>query len=105
VPLLQRALVIEEQMLAPDYPRFGVTVFNLASVYDALGRYPEAEDLYRRVLSIWETNLGPEHENLAAALEKYATLLRKTDRKKDADKLEARAKVIRAKHAQENPEK
>ena len=33
----------------------------------------------------------------------WNTLLRKTDRVDEAVKLEARAKAIRAKHAEENP--
>ena len=49
--------------------------------------------------------LGPEHPTVATALENYADLLRKTDRESEAAKLEARAKAIRAKHAQENPPK
>ena len=39
------------------------------------------------------------------SLENYAALLRKTGRGTEADKLEARAKVIRAKHAEENTTK
>ncbi len=36
-------------------------------------------------------------------LENYAALLRKTGRGAEAKRLEARAKAIRAKHAEENP--
>ena len=42
---------------------------------------------------------------MAMSLENYAALLRKTGRGTEADKLEARAKVIRAKHAEENTTK
>jgi hypothetical protein len=49
--------------------------------------------------------LGPDHPNVATGLEHYAALLRKTQRETEAEKLEARAKAIRAKHAQENPTK
>ena len=42
--------------------------------------------------------LGPEHTNVATSRENYAGLLRETGRDADADKLEARAKTIRAKH-------
>ena len=38
-------------------------------------------------------------------LENYAALLRETDREDKAEEMEARAKAIRAKHAQENPVK
>jgi hypothetical protein len=40
---------------------------------------------------------------LATSLENYAVLLRETGRREEAAEMEARAKAIRAKHAQENP--
>ena len=45
------------------------------------------------------------HLNVATTLENYAELLRKMDRDAEAEKMEARAQAIRAKHAQENPPK
>ena len=67
------------------------------------GRYPEAEPLYKRSLAILLKALGPEHPNVATSLENYAVLLRKMDRDTEAEKMEARAQAIRAKHVQENP--
>ena len=69
------------------------------------GQYAEAEPLFRRSLAIREKALGPEHPDVATSLENYAKLLRKTDREAEAAKKEARAKAIRAKHAQANPKK
>ena len=40
---------------------------------------------------------------MATSLENYAALLRETGRDAEAEKLEARAKAIRAKHAEQNP--
>ncbi len=40
---------------------------------------------------------------MALMLENYALLLGKMDRDAEAEKMEARAKVIRARHAGENP--
>ena len=56
-------------------------------------------------LAIDEKALGPEHPGVARSLENYAALLRETRRSAEADKLEARAKVIRPKHAEENTTK
>ncbi len=50
-----------------------------------------------------EKALGPEHRHVAASLANYAALLRKTGRTTEATKMEARAKVIRAKYAVQNP--
>ncbi len=56
-----------------------------------------------QVPAIREKALGPEHPNVAQSLENYADLLRKTGRDAEVRKLEARAKAIRAKHAEQNP--
>ncbi len=63
----------------------------------------EAEPLEDRSLAIWEKALRPEHPKVATGLENYARLLRATGRSDEAERMEARAKAIRAKHAKENP--
>ena len=65
----------------------------------------EAEPLYQRALAIWEKALGPEHPSVATCLENYAALLKEMGRGAEAEPLEARAKAIRAKHAEKNPQK
>ncbi len=67
------------------------------------GRHAEAEPLHKRALAIREKALGPDHPDVATILENYAVLLRVTGRDAEATEMEARAKVIRAKHAKENP--
>ncbi len=47
--------------------------------------------------------LGSEHPDAAISLENYAGVLRKISRDDQAAKMEARAKAIRAKHAEANP--
>ncbi len=70
---------------------------NLARLYQAQGHYAKAEPLYKRSLAIMEKALGPEHPDVAQSLENYAALLRQTGRIDEAEKMEARAKLIRAK--------
>ncbi len=88
------------------------TLNNLAELYRAQRRYAQAEPFYRRLLSLQEKTLGPEHPkvaatlyNLAQSLENQATLLRKTARDAEAEEVETRAKAIRARLAQVNPKK
>ncbi len=50
-----------------------------------------------------EKALGPEHRDVAQGLENYAALLRKTRRSGEGTRMEARAKAIRANHAEQNP--
>jgi hypothetical protein len=64
----------------------------------AEGRYSEAELLYARALAIREKALGSEHPDLATSLENYAELLQATARTDEAERMEARAKAIRAKY-------
>ena len=82
-----------------------VSLNNLAALYQAQGKYAEAEPLFRQSLAIVEKALGPEHPNVATALDNYAKLLRKTNRNAEAAKLEARAQAIRAMHGAQNPPK
>ncbi len=51
-----------------------------------------------------ETAKGPEHPDVAKVLENYADLLRKMGREEEASNMDARAKAIREKNAQENPQ-
>ncbi len=104
-PLLQRALAIGEKALGPGHPAVATRLNNLAALYDEQGKYTEAEPLYRRTLAIVEKALGPEHPQVATVLENYAALLHKLNRDAEAEKMEARAKGIRAKHAQEIPQR
>ena len=98
-------MAIFEKALGPEHPRVANSLNILALLYAAQGKYAEAEPLYQRALAIAEKALGPEHPDVALTLENYAGLLRKMERDADAEKTGARAKEIRTKRAQENPEK
>ncbi len=92
-----------EKALGPEHPSVAASLNNMASLYNAQGKYAEAEPLYKRALPIDEKALGPDHPHVATALENYAALLHKTGRSAEATKMEARAKATRAKHAKQNP--
>ena len=64
-----------EKTLGPEHPGVATALNNLAALYLAQGKYAEAEPLYQRALAIWEK----------------------------AEEMEARAKAIRVKHAEQNP--
>jgi len=72
-------------------------------LYRAQDRYGEAKPLHKRALAIREKVLGSEHPYVAEGLRNYAGFLRKTERNVEADRLEARVRAIRTKHAKENP--
>jgi hypothetical protein len=45
----------------------------LAKVYLMEGQYRKAEELLAKVIHVWETVLGPEHPDMAAALNNLGT--------------------------------
>lgn len=71
---------------------------NLAALFYSQGRYEEAKQLCGRILAIREKTLGPDHPDMAACLESYADLLRKSEDRKseEAEKIKAQAAAIRA---------
>ncbi len=97
------AALKEAEGFGPQDPRLATSLNNLGFLYQAQGRYAEAEPLYQRALAIKEKALGPEHPSVATSLENYAALLRNTGRTTEAAKMKARAKAIRARHAEQNP--
>ena len=94
------AALQEAEKFGPEDPRLATSLNNLAVLYNAQGKYVEAEPLHQRALAIVEKALGPEHPNVAESLENYAALLHKMGRNDEAARLEARAQAIREKNAQ-----
>ena len=105
MPLFRRALTIVEKALGPEHPNVATGLNNLASLYADQGKYAEADPLYQRALIVLTRAVGPEHPDVAMMLEDYARMLRVMNRYDEAEKTEARAKAIRAKHAQEIPQR
>jgi len=72
-PLLAQALRDAEQSGATD-ARVALAANHLGLLYHDQGRLTEAESFYLRALDIWEAQLGPEHEDVAAALNNLAEI-------------------------------
>ena len=68
---------------------------NLASLYTNMGRYKDAEPLYKQVLAIREKAFGKNHPKVANVLEDMSALYKKMGKDADAKKLDARVKEIR----------
>ena len=87
----------------------GVMVF-LSSLAAIVGIY--LGDITRSVSAEMASGLSVQivaadrserEREVAASMEKYGALLREIGRSAEANEMEARAKMIRAKHAEENP--
>jgi len=68
-----------------------------ATILWKMGRYDEAEPLFRRALAIDEKALGPNHPNVAIRLNNLANLLADQGNYRDAEPLYRRALAIREK--------
>ncbi len=94
--LLLAALKEAEKFGERD-PRLATSLNNLAVLYNAQGKYTEAEPLYQRSLAIREKALGPEHPDVAQSLNNLAVLYNAQGRYAQAEPLYQRALAIREK--------
>jgi Tetratricopeptide repeat len=65
--LYGRSLSIREQQLGADHPAVATSLNALALLYQAQGRYSDAELLYLRTLAIWMNALGENHPHIQTA--------------------------------------
>jgi tetratricopeptide (TPR) repeat protein len=94
----ERELALRERQAGgPDDPGVGLALNNLANIYRKLGRYTEAESLWKRSLAIREKAFGPEHPNVATALNNLALLYTDLNRHAEAEPLYQRSLAIREK--------
>ena len=66
---------VVEQLLLRCQPPLVLTILLTCLPLTYQGKFAEAEPLYRRATEIWETASGPEHPNVATALNNRAGLL------------------------------
>jgi tetratricopeptide (TPR) repeat protein len=67
---------------------------NLAELYQAQGKYSQAEPLYQRSLAIVERAVGPEHPNVATSLNNLARLYQAQGKYSQAEPLYQRSLAI-----------
>ncbi len=91
---LEAALELAEAFAGAD-PRLARTLNNLAYIYRRVGRYHDAEPLYRRSVALREAALGPDHPNVATVLNNLAGLYQAQRRYDEAEALFVRALDIR----------
>jgi tetratricopeptide (TPR) repeat protein/CHAT domain-containing protein len=96
------ALVEAQKYEAAVKTKFGTShanyagaLYDLARVYQAQGKYGEAEGLYSRALAIREKALGPDHLVVATTLNNLAFVDWQQHRYADAEPLYKRALAIR----------
>jgi tetratricopeptide (TPR) repeat protein len=95
--LFKRSMQVRETSLGVNHPEVAVTAMALASMYMAQGRFADAEPVIKKAMKARVVAFGAEHPSVAACIECYAALLKKTKRQALANKMETRAREIRAK--------
>ncbi len=69
-----QCLDIERETLGEKHPQFASSLNNLALLYEAQGRYTEAEQLYQESLQLRREVLGNRHPDVATSLNNLAEL-------------------------------
>ena len=90
----KQALALAERALGTEHSRTGISLNNLAGLYESMGAYEKALPLYVRALAIAEKALGPEHPNTGSSLNNLAALYRAMGAYEKALPLYARALAI-----------
>jgi tetratricopeptide (TPR) repeat protein len=90
--VLEEAAKIFEQI--GNQADFSIALNNLALLYQAQGKYEQAEPLYQRALAIREQQLGPQHPDTAGSLNNLAGLYDAQGKYEQAEPLYQRALAI-----------
>ena len=79
-------------------------LYNLGNLYKRLKRLDEAEDCFRRALAVEERRFGAESNEVAAAINNLAAMLKKQARYAESELLYTRALHIRRAVGGESPD-
>lgn len=88
--LYLKSLSIKKRLFGEEHDDVALAMLNLGMLYSGMKDYEQAENYLKQSLTIREKALAPDHPNLAKILQTYATFLRKRQRYKDAEIIEAR---------------
>ncbi len=94
--IYKRAIAIKELNNATSDEDFSGLTMNLGNMYLGLRKYADAEPLVKIAMKTRVKLFGSNHPSVAACVETYATILRKTKRIALANKLDFRAREIRS---------
>ena len=93
--LAQQTLAYAERVLGAEHPDTLASVNNLAFLYQAQGRYGEADPLFQRALAANERVLGADHPNTLTSVNNLAALYQAQGRYGEAEPLSQRALAAR----------
>jgi tetratricopeptide (TPR) repeat protein/CHAT domain-containing protein len=85
--IAEEALTLAREIWGDKHPNVATSLNNLASLYQSLNRYQEAEPLYQEALEIDRESLPPRHPDLASHLNNLAGLYESLNRYQEAELL------------------
>jgi tetratricopeptide (TPR) repeat protein len=91
---LHQELRITEKEYESDDPRIALALQNLASLYEAQGKFKEAETALRRALAIYERAYSRNHPSSATTLQSLSGFYLRTEKYSDAEKYQREALTI-----------
>ena len=107
MPRLSRSTFSRPKSAAPhsaSSTNYAASLNNLAGLYEATGRYAEAEPLYQQAAEIRRNILGEQHRDYAQSLNNLAGLYQTTRRYTEAEPLYSQAiDIVRASLGTEHP--
>jgi len=90
-----QVLGIRKKKLGEEHPRYAASLNNLAELYRTMGRYDQAEPLYKQALVINKKALGEDHPDYATSLNNLALIFDSMGRYDQAEPLYKRALDIK----------
>lgn len=93
----QKLEVIVKERYGPGHPNYAVSLNGIAIVYERLGKYAEAENLYKRALTIKEKAVGADHPDMAPSLNNLANVYLRQGKYAEAEALYKRTAAINEK--------
>jgi tetratricopeptide (TPR) repeat protein/tRNA A-37 threonylcarbamoyl transferase component Bud32 len=91
----RQALAIRRERLPPDHPDISDSINNLALVLDNMGRYAEAEPLFRELVERDRRDFGEDHPYFATTLNNLGMLLNSMGKYEEAKAMVTRGLEIR----------
>lgn len=92
----KRGLAVFDLTIGRNNAEYASLALNLSSMYLSIKKYSDAEQPLKMAMKARVKVYGVEHPCVASCVETYAVLLRKTKRATLANKMESRAREIRA---------
>jgi CHAT domain-containing protein/Tfp pilus assembly protein PilF len=93
----QKAEALAKARFGIAHANYGVALYNLGSLYRTLGKYSDAEELFKRALEVKEKAIGTDNPDVADTLNSLAAVYQNQGRYADAEGLYKRALTIREK--------